>query len=218
VQANEDLTTEARERHADEVIGRYSPKIAEARMSAREKVARGAETQHLFSIPMPDKGALATTKAKDASEILAIQNESAALRAHASEVQRKASMDGKVKLNHDPRLKVLKEAYSSAMGATGIEAKVGALAAIKAAEGLGVDIEELVESHRTPIHQRALADAENFERAMQVLPSGKRTPANLFASVSKGAKAVGSYGAESKAVMSSGRPKLFEKARRRPWK
>jgi hypothetical protein len=219
VQANEDLTTEARERHADEVIARYSPKIADARMSAREKVARGAETQHLFSIPMPDKGALATTKAKDAQEMIAIQNESAALRAHASEVQRKASMDGKVKLNHDPRLKVLKEAYSAAMGATGIEAKVGALAAIKAAEGLGVDIEELVSEHRTEIHQRALADAERFERAMQVLPSGKSAPANPFAGKRQGAKAVGTYSSESKAVMGNGRPKLFEKKRRKPaWK
>jgi hypothetical protein len=219
IQANEDLTVEARERQASEVVALHAPKVSQARATARQKVTRGGETQRLFSIPMPEKGALATTKAKDAQELVAVQNESAALLAKASEVQRKASMDGKVKLNHDPRLKVLKEAYSAAMGATGIEAKVGALAAIKAAEGLGVDIEELVSEHRTEIHQRALADAERFERAMQVLPSGKIKAANPFDGKALRGKAVGSYSSGSKAVMSSGRPKLFEKKRRKAsWK
>jgi hypothetical protein len=219
IQANEDLTTEARERHADEVIERYSPGISSARAEARQKVARGAKAQYQFSVPMPNSDSLATAKAKDASEILAIQNEATSLLAKASEVQRKASMDGKVKLNHDPRFQVLKETYATAMSGTGLEAKVSALAVIKAAESLGVDIEELVSDHRTERHQRALADAGSFERAMQVLPSGKRTPANPFASGRQGAKAVGTYSSESKPVMSSGRPKLFEKNRRKPlWK
>jgi hypothetical protein len=87
-----------------------------------------------------------------------------------------------IRLSHDPRVDVLKDAFSGAMGAGGVEGKIGALAVEKAAKALGLDLEEIVSSHRQEIHHRRLEDSRRYEAATGVLPSGRSTSANPFGS------------------------------------
>src|SRR5215211_8306713 len=63
------------------------------------------------------------------------------------------------------RVDVLKDAFSGAMEAGGVEGKIGALAVEKAAKALGLDLEEIVSSHRREIHHRRLEESRRYEAA-----------------------------------------------------
>jgi hypothetical protein len=84
---------------------------------------------------------------------------------------------------------------------------------------VGIDMDRIVDHHRTDSHRRALEDARHFERAAFTLPSGRRPMQNPFGSKRKGSKGVGTYSSANKAVVGGGRPRLFQKKnRRRAWK
>jgi hypothetical protein len=230
IESNEDLTEEAKARRAQEVIERYGPKISEAYDGAKEKLAAAAENSYKFSIPMPGDGkTLASTKVESASEMVAVQNEITTLLTRAEQMKAKASVSDKahqggnkgMRLAHDPRLKVLKEAYADAMEAGGIEGKVRGLAVVRAADALGLDLEAIVAEHRTKVHQGALSDADKYERALGVLPSGKnRAPTNPFGQ-RRGKTYVGTYGSANKAVLhpGGGGGSMFPTRKRKPsWK
>jgi hypothetical protein len=115
-----------------------------------------------------------------------------------------------IRLSHDPRVDVLKDAFSGAMGAGGVEGKIGALAVEKAAKALGLDLEEIVSSHRQEIHHRRLEDSRRYEAATGVLPSGRSTSANPFGSTRRRSQHV---------AMPAAKPRFFAKKRRKPaWK
>jgi hypothetical protein len=230
IKRNEDLSEEGKARQAQGLIERYGPKISEAYDGAREKLAAARENSYKFSIPMPGDGkTLASTKVADSTEMVAVQNESTALLTRAEQMKAKAGVSDKaqqggnkgISLAHDPRLKVLREAYADAMKAGGIEGKVRGLAVVKAADALGLDLEAIVAEHRTKVHQGALSDADKYELALGVLPSGKnRTPTNPFGQ-RRGRKYVGSYGSANNAVLrpGGGGGSMFPTKKRRPsWK
>jgi len=227
VEANEDLNDEAKERKTQELVARFEPKISGRYREAKAKVETSAESSYRFSLPFPEGKTFAQAQVKDTSELLAVQSEAEAI---SQKVAGTSLQEATKAVSNNPRDKGIRQAsnhtmealrgeFDKAMNAGGVEGRVRAMAIERVCESLGVDLEEVVENHRTGVHRRAREDYEHFSRAMQVLPSGKSAPANPFKGKRQGGKAVGSYGAESKAVMSSGRPKLFEKKRRKAsWK
>ena len=121
-----------------------------------------------------------------------------------------------------PRLHALdglRAVFNRAMAQGGMEGRVAAMAVERVCTQTGIDLEAVVDHHRTDAHRQALEDARHFERAAFVLPSGKRPMQNPFDSKRRGSKHVGTYSSGNKAVVGGGRPQLFKKAnRRRPWK
>jgi hypothetical protein len=216
IEEDQELTVEAKAHRADELIARYQDKISGAYASAREKVTASAETSYKFSIPMPGDGkTLATTRVADATELLAVQNETMQILTRAE--QAKASATKGPKPAQDPRRRVLKEAYASAMATDGIEGKIAGLAAIKAAEALGIELEGIVADHRTQTHYNALEDHRRATRQAFALPSEKRI-GNPFDTKRRGARSIGTHSSGNK-VMTGGTKPLFPKKNRKPsWK
>jgi hypothetical protein len=221
---NADLTDEARERQAQELIERYGPKINAAYASAREKVGDSAESSLGFAVPMPEGKTLATTHVSDATELHTVQNATAALISRAEAARDRATMADRSKAGgnkgirpaRDPRMQVLKEAYSRAMSGDGVEAKVNALAVVRAVEQMGLDLETIVDDHRSDVHYRALDDARRFEDAYRVMPSGKSAPTNPFGQERKSRPDVGTYRSKRGAVIQD-KPKLFAAKRAKHW-
>ncbi len=225
--ANEDLTDEARSRRAEELVERFGPKINERYREAKEKANTSAQSSYRFSLPFPEGKTYAQAQVKDTAEMLAVQGEADAISQRivgqslqeATKAASKNPRDKGIREASKNTMQSLRQEFDKAMAVGGVEGRVRAMAIERVCEGMGVDLEGVVANHRTDTHRRALEDAFHFERAAQVLPSGK-TQANPFASGRKGAKAVGTYSASNTALtMGSGRPKLFEKKeRRRSWK
>jgi len=226
VEANEDLNDEAKERRTQELVERFEPKINGRYREARAKVETSAESSYRFSLPFPDGRTYAQARAKDTAEMLAVQGEAEAI---SQKISGRSLQEATREKSKNPRdkgiqeasshtLQQLREEFDVAMSAGGVEGRVRAMAIERVCDRMGLDLEAVVAHHRGDVHNRAREDYEHFSRAAQVLPSGKSSPANPFAGKRQGGKAVGSYGAQSKPVMGNGRPKLFEKARRRSWK
>ncbi len=225
--ANEDLNEEAKERRTQELVERFEPKINGRYREARAKVETSAESSYRFSLPFPEGKTFAQARVKDTAEMLAVQGEAEAI---AKKVAGTSLQEATKAVSQNPRDKGIRQAsnhtmqslleeFDMAMSAGGVEGRVRAMAIERVCGSLGVDLEQVVENHRTDVHRRAREDYEHFSRAMQVLPSGKTSPKDPFGGKRQGGKAVGTYSSESKPVMSSGRPKLFEKKQRKPlWK
>jgi hypothetical protein len=221
---NGDLTDEARERQAQELIERYGPKINAAYASAREKVGASVDSSYGFSIPMPDNKTLGSMHISDATELQTVQNATTALINRAEAARARATMEDRSKAGgnkgirpaRDPRVQLLKEAYSRAMAGDGVEAKVGALGVVRACEQMGLDIETVVGDHRTDVHYRALDDARRFENAYRVMPSGKRTPDNPFGQKRTGRRDVGTYQPKTGAITQD-KSTLFAAKRSKHW-
>jgi hypothetical protein len=77
VHEDETLSEEGKKRAAQRIIDRYAGKAQQHYADAKKKAARSVDNAYDFSVPMPDGGALATSRAKDSSELLAIQGETA---------------------------------------------------------------------------------------------------------------------------------------------
>jgi hypothetical protein len=69
IDADEDLNDEAKERKAQELIERYSPKISAAYQDAKQKVTASAETSYRFSLPFPEGKTFAQARATDSGEL-----------------------------------------------------------------------------------------------------------------------------------------------------
>ena len=120
-----------------------------------------------------------------------------ALVTKAETAQAKATMSDRaqpggnkgIRLSHDPRVDVLKDAFSGAMEAGGVEGKMGALAVEKAAKALGLDLEEIVSSHRQEIHHRRLEESRRYEAATG---PALGAPARALPRISQGGACLGS--------------------------
>ena len=75
VHENEALSEEGKKHEAARVIDRSAYEAQEHYGKARKAAEKGAQSAYAFSVPMPDGGALATSSAKDSSEIVAGQTE-----------------------------------------------------------------------------------------------------------------------------------------------
>jgi hypothetical protein len=186
---------------------------------ARTRDARRLENAYRFSIPMPDGQTLATTtRPKDANEMNSRPERDDGPRYEGRDRPGQGTMSDRaqpggnksIRLSHDPRVDVLKDAFSGAMEAGGVEGKIGALAVEKAAKALGLDLEEIVSSHRQEIHHRRLEESRRYEPATGVLPSGRTTSANPYGSTRRRSQHV---------AMPAAKPRFFAKKRRKPaWK
>jgi hypothetical protein len=227
IEADEDLNDEARQRRAQELIDRYSPKISEAYRSAKEKVEASAENSYRFSLPFPEGKTFAQARAKDATELLAIQSEAEAI---SQRIAGKSLQEATKAVSRNPADRgigqtasrtadALRKEFDRAMSDGGIEGRVRAMAVQRVYDSLGVPLDQVVDHHRTDTHRRALEDARRFEQAAFALPSGKKPRQNPFGARRSSVGRLGTYSSTKKAVVGGGRPQPFQKKnRRRAWK
>jgi hypothetical protein len=226
LEANQELTLEAKAVRADELIERYSPKISEAYRSAREKVEAAAETQYLFSLPFPEGKTFAQVKVSDTTEMLAIQGEAEAIAQRIAgkslqEITRERSKnprDKGMQQRTNPALDALRREFDMAMAAGGVEGRIRALAIRRVCESSGISLDDVVGHHRTDTHFRALEDARHFERAAFTLPSGRQAPHNPFSAKRRGPAAVGTYSSGNRVMRGGMAQQVFTKKRKPAWK
>src|SRR5215213_10044677 len=106
----------------------------------------------------------------------------------------------------------------------GLEGKVLAHATLRAAEAMGVDYDSVVDEFRNDRQRRYVQEALQLHLQLQSMsgsiPSGRDLAKNPYDDNRRGGKKrIGIYGSANKALMTGGRPQLFQKkSRRRPWK
>jgi len=228
VHDDETLTEEGKKQAAQRIIDRYAGKAQQHYADAREKAARYVDNAYDFSVPMPDGGALATSRAKDSSEIVAIQGEAErivqkvtgkSLQAMTKEVSQNPRDEG-IREAAGKRAQALREEYHRAMQLGGLEGKVLAHATLRAAEAMGLDYDSVVNEFRNDRQRRYVEEALQLQAFSGSIPSGRNLAQNPYDGNRRGGKKrVGTYGSANKASLSGGRPQLFQKKnRRRPWK
>ena len=228
VHEDETLSEEGKKLAAQRIIDRYAGKAQQHYADAREKAARSVDNAYDFSVPMPDGGALTTSRAKDSSELLAIQGETArmvqkvtgkSLQAMTKEVSQNPRDEG-IREAAGKRAQALREEYDRAMQLGGLEAKVLAHATLRAAEAMGVEYDSVVDEFRNDRQRRYVQEALQLQSMYGSIPSGRDLAQNPYDDNRRGGKKrVGTYGSANKALVQGGRPQLFQKKnRRRPWK
>jgi hypothetical protein len=228
VHEDETLSEEGKKQEAQRIIDRYAGKAQQHYADAREKAARSVDNAYGFSIPMPDGGALATSRAKDSSEIVAIQGEAEtivqkvagrSLQAMTKEASKNPNDRG-IREAAGRRAEALKEEYAKAMALGGLEGKVLAHATLRAAEAMGMDYDSVVDEFRNDRQRRYVEEALQLQSMSGSIPSGRDLAKNPYDDNRRGGKKrVGTYGSANKALVLGGRPQLFQKKnRRRPWK
>jgi hypothetical protein len=90
IAADETLNEEGRRLREEQVYERYLPKIAQAYAQAREKALAEAKSAEAMSIPLPDEKTLGTDAVKDATTMVAIQNETATILEGIERIKAKA--------------------------------------------------------------------------------------------------------------------------------
>jgi hypothetical protein len=228
VHDDETLTEEGKKQAAQRIIDRYARQAQRHYADAREKAARSVNNAYDFSVPMPDGGTLATSRAKDSSEIVAIQGEAErivqkvtgkSLQATTKEASKNPNDRG-IREAAGRRAEALKEEYAKAMALGGLEGKVLAHATLRAAESIGVDYDSVVDEFRNDRQRRYVEEALQLQAFSGSIPSGRNLAQNPYDGNRRGGKKrVGTYGSANKALVQGGRPQLFQKQRRkRPWK
>jgi rRNA maturation endonuclease Nob1 len=221
------LSEEGKREKAQRIADTNAPKILKGYEEARKKVETSAESAWRFSIPMPDGKALANTRVSAASEMVAVQNEANALAMrvegkslHELTRERTKNPRGKgIREAGSHRLGVLQAEFASAMAEGGVEGRIKALAVKRLCDETGMPLDDVVDHHRTRRHRDAYADAERLKAALLSIPSGRGMVANPYADPRSSQKRVGTYTTRgNKALMSSGRERLFQKKRRSAWK
>ncbi|MEJ7815881.1 MAG: hypothetical protein WKF53_11970 [Rubrobacter sp.] len=223
---DETLSDEGKKQEAQRIIDRSAGEAREHYAKARETAAKDVESAYKFSVPMPD-GCLATSRAKDSSEIVAVQGEAErivqkvtgkSMQAITKEVSKNPNDKG-MRQAASSRVAALKEEYERAMELGGLEGKVLAHATLRAADAVGVDYDSVVNDFRNDRQRRYVEEANQLESFSSSIPSGKNLSSNPYdTNRSGGKKRIGTYGSANKAPVTGGRPKLFEKKRRRSWK
>jgi hypothetical protein len=228
VHDDETLTEEGKKQAAQRIIDRYARQAQQHYADAREKAARSVDNTYGFSVPMPDDSTLATSRAKDSGELLAIQGEAArmvqkvtgkSLQAMTKEVSQNPRDEG-IREAAGKRAQALREEYDRAMQLGGLEGKVLAHATLRAAEAMGVDYDSVVDEFRNDRQRRYVQEALQLQAFSGSIPSGRNLAKNPYDGNRRGGKKrVGTYGSANKAFVQGERPQLFQKKnRRRPWK
>ena len=228
VHDDETLTEEGKKQAAQRIIDRYARQAQQHYADAREKAARTVDNTYDFSVPMPDDSTLATSRAKDSGELLAIQGEAErivqqvagrSLQAMTKEASQNPRDKG-MREGTGRRVQALKEEYERAMHLGGLEGKVLAHATLRAADAMGIDYDSVVDEFRNDRQRRYIEEALQLESMSSSIPSGRNLAKNPYDSNRPGGKKrIGTYGSANKATLSGGRPQLFQKKKRRPaWK
>lgn len=213
---DEDLNPEGKQRRAQQAIDRHAHDIAHTYQEARAGVEARAQKSYEFSLPFPGGNTFATARVGDATEELAVQGRANDMAARIAgkglqEVTKERSKnprDRGIRQANDSRLEALRSEFDAAMEDGGVEGRIRALALARVCEGMGVPLEDVVGHHRTQTHLNALADAQRFEDALRVMPSGKRAAENPYDgnNARRGPSAVGTYRSSNKVITGSSTP------------
>jgi hypothetical protein len=228
VHDDETLTEEGKREAAQRIIDRYARQAQQHYADAREKARRSVDNTYDFSVPMPDDSTLATSRAKDSGELLAIQGEAEriveqvagrSLQAMTKEASQNPRDKG-MREGTGRRVQALKEEYERAMHLGGLEGKVLAHATLRAAEAMGIDRDSVVDEFRNDRQRRYVEEALQLQAFSGSIPSGRNLAKNPYDGNRRGGrKRLGTYGSANKALVQGGRPQLFQQQnRRRPWK
>jgi hypothetical protein len=237
IDADESLSDEGKYQRAQDLVDKEVPEILARYERARQKAQETAESDWKFSIPMPSGMAgevrtLATVRASDSSELIAVQNEAEAIAQRIegkslTELTRERSHAGGNRGIREPRSRrteALRREYDAAMREGGLEGKVRALGVVRVCEQMGVDLDAIVDGHRKAGHRKAYQHAMELEQIRQAIPSGQGRVTNPYdtASTRRRAGAVGTYRSQGKsgaAMVGGNRDSLFpQRKRKRSWK
>jgi hypothetical protein len=229
VHEDKTLSEEGRKQAAQRVIDRYAGQAQRHYAEAREKGTRSVENARAFSVPMPGGGTLATSRAKDSGELVAVQGE-------AERIVQKVAGEGLLAMTKEAsknprdrgmresashRAAALREEYARAMSIGGLEGKVLAHATLRAAEAMGIDRDSVVDGFRNDRQRRYVQEADQLEAMCGSIPSGRNLARNPYDGNQRlgGKRSLGTYGSTNKSLVQGGRPQLFQKQRRkRLWK
>ena len=176
--ADESLSEQGKFGKAQDYLDRTAPRIQKAYEAARKHLVEEAKRKRGASVPMPDKKTLSASPVKDSTELVAIQTEAASIQAKVETLQ--SRMPAGMKAG-GYATDVLREAYAQGMEVGGVEGTVKCRGALRAAEALGVPVDDVVSAYREQRHYEAADEAYRLENLRYSVPSGKSVPANPFA-------------------------------------
>jgi len=167
LQADGDLTPDARGRKASEHFGRHAPKIEQSWQQTREELRGAAEALVEMSTPRPKGEKLRATSNE---ELLTAQNEAARIIRAA---ERRAAAKGPLRQRPTG---VLKEEYQKGMKEAGVAGAARCRGALAASEELGIAPEEWIADLRDDKQRADLDRARRLERASFAVPSRAPRP------------------------------------------
>jgi len=217
VAENPELTEEAKRDRVQAILDRSINDTQSFYEKARQRAAAAVESTWKSSIPMPDGESYATARAKDSSEIVALQGETQRISDRISKTGLSAATGGGVKDGTDPTALVLQAEYAEGLSRGGVEGRLQSLAAIRLAEAKGVDIDGHVDDHCTVVHQRYLQESEQIDMARYSIPSGQDLGRNPYDSDHR-SRRVGIYRGGNQAFNPGGGSLFPSKQRRPSWK
>jgi hypothetical protein len=213
---DEELSDKGKHERAQYHLGVATTKIERGYTKAAALLEKEAKRAELASVPLPDGHDL-NTKVKDNDGLLAIQGETQAI---VSKVEARREKMPKGMKAPDPAPDVLRDIYAAAMEDGGVEGMARARGALRAAEQLGVPVDDVVAPFMEREHYEAADEARRLSYLAKQVPSPKSMiPANPFAPESK---PKGEYHTRSASanVFKPRSPSTTTDSgpRRRPWK
>jgi hypothetical protein len=175
--ADEKLSEEGRCETAEEYLKKTRPRIESAYEKARHHLAEEVKRKRGVSVPMPDNKTLFANPVKDSTELAATQAEAASIQAKVERLQSRTPA-GMRAGGH--ATDVLREAFAQGMEVGGVEGTVKCRGALRAAEALGVPVDDVVSAYRERRHYEAADEAFRLENLRLTVPSGRSVPANPF--------------------------------------
>jgi hypothetical protein len=216
--ADETLSDSGKHEKAQRYLETATAKIERGYEKAVKWLEKEAQRKARASVPLPDGHDL-NTKVKDNAGLLAVQGEAQAI---VSKIEGRRAKTPKGMRGTDPAPDVLRDVYSDAMEEGGVEGMARARGALRAAEQLGVPIDDVVAPFMERKHYEAADEARRLERLRKQVPSAKSMiPSNPFAPKNK---PKGEYhtgrGSNIFAPRSTTthKPASRSDGRRRPWK
>jgi hypothetical protein len=229
IHEDETLSEEGKKAAAQRVIDQHAARAKQHYHDARAKAELSAESAYEFSIPLPDRQCYATSRAKDSGELLAIQGEANRISEKVSGMTLQTLTKAVSKNPRDEGIKggvtsaradILRAEYADGMKRGGLEGKVKAHAVLRVADASSIETDAIVDEFRNDRQRRYVQESAQIDALRNSIPSGKDLARNPYDGNGRGGKKrIGTYGGANKALMTGGRPQLFQKkSRRRPWK
>jgi hypothetical protein len=224
LKADESLSEQGKYEKAEEYRAKTEPRIQRAYEKARDHLAEEVKRQRGASVPMPGNKTLFANPVKDSTELVAIQTEAASIQAKVERTQNRMPAGMKA---GGHATDVLRESFAQGMEVGGVEGTVKCRGALRAAEALGVPVDDVVSAYREQRHYEAADEAFRLENLRLTVPSGRSVPTNPFAAREKPPQG-GDFHTGRGATLFKGRPAPqlapqrrgdgFGRRRKPPWK
>jgi len=175
LQADDDLTAEAKSRRAQELYQRHKDDIEGGRKALRETQIKRAKTAEEFSIPRPSGEALVS---QDTNKLLLDAAEGDRI---VRTVERRTSTDGPLKVDVSD---ILREEYRRGLDVGGPAGGSICRGVLRAAHELGVD-NEFINPLRSDRHRESLDDARRLLLAADALGGDAPKPPRSLTQAAK---------------------------------